>query len=225
MSAFFIGAEPEKERRSCLPFQAYARVSDGWQILNYKDKELHMSRVYAAEDIAFLAELIRGIRIVMMTTVCKDGSLRSRPMVSQDAEFDGTLWFFTSADSAKIGAGEDEGQINVSYAKPEERRYVSISGRAVLVRDRQKIDELWNSGVEPWFPKGINDPKLTLLRVDAEKWEYWDVQTGTMLQFDGRLKAPPAEFVHEHHDHERLDLSGVWVSQDVGTTNTRNETV
>ncbi|HQX48665.1 MAG TPA: pyridoxamine 5'-phosphate oxidase family protein [Planctomycetaceae bacterium] len=182
-----------------------------------------MSRVYAATDLKFLAELVRGIRIVMLTTVCPNGSLRSRPMVSQDGEFDGTLWFFASADPTKIGAGEDEGQVNVSYANPEERRYISISGRAVAVNDRQKMESLWNSGVELWFPKGINDPKLTLLRVDAEKWEYWDAKTDTMLQYDGHLKAPTAEFVHEYHDHERTDLSGVWVSQDVGNTKTRNE--
>ena len=96
-----------------------------------------MLKTYAAEDITFLAELIRGIRIVMMTTVCKDGSLRSRPMVSQDTEFNGTLWFFASEDSTKIGAGEDEGQVNVSYANPEEHRHVSISGRERGLLDRK----------------------------------------------------------------------------------------
>ncbi|MEJ7595468.1 MAG: pyridoxamine 5'-phosphate oxidase family protein [Planctomycetaceae bacterium] len=53
-------------------------------------------------DIDHLENLIRGIRIAMMTTVCKDGSLCSRPMATQEPHFDGGLWFFTKADSAKV---------------------------------------------------------------------------------------------------------------------------
>lgn len=175
------------------------------------------------QDIAYLAELIKGIRIAMITTVCKDGSLRSRPMATQEPDFDGTLWFFTSADSPRAGEVEEEGQVNVTYENSEARIYVSLSGRATLVLDRQKIEELWNSEVEPWFPGGLNDPQLALLRVDADKWEYWDAQSDVMVQRSGQLKAIPDVPSEVSSDHRRLDLSGVWVSQDVGTSNTRNE--
>ena len=56
----------------------------------------------AENDVKKLAELIKGIKVAMLTTVCADGSLRSRPMVTQDKEFDGTLWFFTPAESPKV---------------------------------------------------------------------------------------------------------------------------
>src|SRR5690606_30642051 len=48
------------------------------------------------EKIEKLRELIKDIDIAMLTTVDEDGSLRSRPMGTQEAEFDGDLWFFTS---------------------------------------------------------------------------------------------------------------------------------
>lgn len=144
-------------------------------------------------------------------------------MATQEAEFDGELWFFTRVNSPKMGEVEEEGQVNVSYSDPDESRFVSISGRATLVLDRQKIDELWNQNLETWFPMGPGDPQMALLRVDAESGAYWDAQSGTMVRLGAVPKARPIEVVYESGDHQRVDLSGVWVSQDVGTAKTRNE--
>ena len=49
------------------------------------------------EKIEKVRDLIKGIKIAMLTTVNPtDGSLHSRPMATQEAEFDGDLWFFTA---------------------------------------------------------------------------------------------------------------------------------
>ena len=175
------------------------------------------------QEIDHLSNLIRGIRIAMMTTVCKDGSLCSRPMTTLEPKFDGSLWFFTKADSARTGEVEEEGQVNVTYENSLESVYVSLSGRAMLILDPQQIEKLWHEDLRVWFPEGLNDPQLALLRVDVDKWAYWDSQPPGMSEHNGQLKEAPAEVIPEHGDHQRVDISGVWVSQDVGTTKTRNE--
>lgn len=179
--------------------------------------------MFSSDEIQHFAILIKGIKIAMLTTVRSDGSLRSRPMATQEAEFDGTLWFFTLAASPKVGEVEEEGQVNVSYADFVESRYISISGRAALVLDRQKIEALWKQSLVAWFPKGLADPQLALLRVDAENGAYWDAKSGAMVLTGGVPKAAPPEVVYEPGEHQRIDLSGVWVTQDVGTAKTRNE--
>ena len=127
------------------------------------------------EDFARLKELIEEIRIAMLTTRDADGTLRSRPLQTLRCADEGTLWFFTSASSPKVAeAASDGGQVNLSYASPDKMDYVSISGRATLSRDRKLMEALWNKWVEVFFPKGIDDPDLALLRVDIEKAEYWD---------------------------------------------------
>lgn len=177
-------------------------------------------------DIDHLENLIRGIRIAMMTTVCKDGSLCSRPMATQAPPFDGGLWFFTKADSAKVGEVEEEGQVNVTYENSEESVYVSLSGRATLVQDRQMIEKLWHEDLRVWFPEGVHDPLLALLRVDVDKWAYWDAQSSAMSEHTGTLKdAPDAVIPADLGDQRRVDVSGIWISQDVGTAKTRNEVV
>jgi len=36
------------------------------------------------------------------------------------------------------------------------------------------IEELWSDAMKAFFPKGKNDPNLTLLEVDVHSVEYWD---------------------------------------------------
>lgn len=175
------------------------------------------------QETEHLEKLIKGIRIAMMTTVCKDGSLCSRPMATLEPPFDGGLWFFTKADSSKAGEVEEEGQVNVTWENSRESVYVSLSGQATLVQDRQQIEKLWHEDLRIWFPKGLNDPQLALLRIDVDRWAYWDARSDEMSEHSGDLRVAPAEVIPDLGDHRRVDLSGVWVSQDVGTTKTRNE--
>jgi general stress protein 26 len=119
------------------------------------------------EKIEKLRGLIKDIDIAMLTTTDADGSLRSRPMGTQQAEFDGDLWFFTSADTTKVDEIERDNRVNVSYAAPK-NRFVSVSGTAVLLNDREKMKELWSPIYKAYFPDGLDDPNLRLLKIEAE---------------------------------------------------------
>lgn len=122
-----------------------------------------------------LAELIRDVPVAMLTTAMSDGTLRSRPMATQRAPFDGELlWFFTDIESGKVHEIQGDVHVNVSYADSASQRFVSISGRAEIVQDRRRADELWHPELQNWFPKGPDDPHLALLRVRVMVAEYWD---------------------------------------------------
>jgi general stress protein 26 len=126
------------------------------------------------ESIKRVRELIKGIKLAMLTTVDDNGSLRSRPMDTQEVEFDGDLGFLTEADAPKVDDVQRERQVNVSYANPEKMRFVSLSGSAQLIHDVQKKRELWKPDHKIWFPNGPDDPNVALLKVHVEKGEYWD---------------------------------------------------
>lgn len=136
-----------------------------------------------------IAELVKDIQFAMLTTVEPDGTVRSRPMATQKQEFDGDLWFFTGASSPKVREIRTDSQVNVSFADPGNNAYVSISGTAQLVRDRQKIEELWNPIYKAWFPDGLDDPDLALLKVTSTQAEYWDSPNGKIVQAIGFAKA------------------------------------
>jgi general stress protein 26 len=153
-----------------------------------------------------LGELIRDIEVAMLTTVDRDGSLRGRPMATQTTDFDGELWFFTQASSPKVGEVQREEQVNVAFAEPEKQHYVSLSGRARIVRDRKKAEELWSPVLKAWFPKGLDDPDLALLRVMVDKAEYWDAPSSTMVHLIGMAKALATGEPYRPGVNEKVDL-------------------
>lgn len=132
------------------------------------------------QHITQLAALIKDVEVAMFTTTGVDGRLYSRPLGTQEVEFDGDLWFATSADSPKVAEIALNPRVNVAYASPSKNSYVSVAGTARIVDDRAKIDALWSPAMKLFFPEGKDDPHLRLIHVQAESAEYWD-GPGTLL--------------------------------------------
>lgn len=134
-----------------------------------------------SDDLEKLRDMIKEIDFCMLTTIDEHGDPHSRPMSSNgDIDANGDLWFFTNVSSHKVNEIEKSPKVNVSFADPDNQRYVSITGVAHLVRDQKKIDELWRPEFKMWFPKGKADPEIALLKVSLEKGEYWDSPSSTI---------------------------------------------
>jgi len=128
-----------------------------------------------------LYDLIDDIRICMMTTVEEDGRLASRPMYGLEADQAGDLWFFTQVESSKTTEISREGHVNLAYSHPSKQHYISLSGRAEIVRDKGYIQDKWSEPLRTWFPEGKDDPQLALIRVHPERGEFWDSPSSTVV--------------------------------------------
>lgn len=140
------------------------------------------------EGMETVARLIEDIGVAMLTWPDENGTLTSRPMMPLEMDADGALWFFIRSSPEHLDA---EGKVNLSFAQPDRASYVSVSGRAALVHDRERIERLWTALARPWFPGGKDDPVLTLLRVDVDDAEFWDASTSKMVRM-ARLAASVA---------------------------------
>lgn len=154
-----------------------------------------------------LYDLLRDIKYCMLTTVEKDGSLRSRPMYTQQEEFDGDLWFFTGLDNAKIEEIQVDPQVNVSYIADGHKQFVSVSGRAEVIQDRIKIEKMWKPYYKAWFPEGLQDPNLCLLKVNAEYAEYWDTPTSPIAHLINLVKSVTGGAPAKIGENEKVELS------------------
>jgi hypothetical protein len=79
-------------------------------------------------------------------------------------------------------------------------------GEADEVRDRAMIERLWNPAYKAWFPAGLDDPDLALIKVSAEKAEYWDGQTGAVAHLVGLAQAAVTGRSYQGGENEKIDL-------------------
>lgn len=158
------------------------------------------------EHVAKLWSLIKNIKVAMLTTVLPDGTLHSRPMQTQEMEFDGDLWFFTGASSPKVGEIDRSQNTNVAFSDPASNTYVSVAGTAEVVRDEAKAAQLWKPAYKAWFPKGLEDPELALLKVRVESAQYWDSPSSTVVHIAGFIKAAVTGTPYSGGENEAVDL-------------------
>jgi general stress protein 26 len=118
-------------------------------------------------------DLLKDARTALLVTVGENDAMEARPMGCLQTAFDGTLWFLTFRHSSKVQQIGGDDRVLVAYVNPEKYEYVAVSGRARVVDDRQKLEQLWTEGLRVWFPKGPADPELAMLAIDVEKADYW----------------------------------------------------
>ena len=160
------------------------------------------------EQRAKVTELVRDARICMLTTMTADGRHVSRPMALQDAEFDGDLWFFAYADSAKARQIHLHPQVNVSFANQKSNAWVSITGTATEHRDLSEAQDLWNPFLKAWFPDGLDTPGLALLKVRATSAEYWEsAHSSRVITLLGYVKAAVTGRTPDPGDNQEVRLA------------------
>jgi general stress protein 26 len=159
--------------------------------------------LYSQEQINTIAAKIKDVRFGMFTTIDDENVLTSRPLTSQQIDNEGNMWFFASDEAAFTHDLEHHPEVNVSFSNPDHNIYLSICGRAYLLKDRAKARELWNPAVAAWYRGGLDDPHLTMIRVKIQSAEYWDAGASKMKQMfqvakaavTGRARMPMGDHV------------------------------
>lgn len=126
------------------------------------------------QEFDTIKQHIRAIRTALLTTQAPDGSLRTRPMATHQLDPDGTMWFFTREDSAKVTHIRQHPAIALGFSDPQSQVTVSTVGQAQIVKDQAKVDALWDESLRDWFPEGKDDPNIILLRITTLNGESWD---------------------------------------------------
>ena len=159
-----------------------------------------------SEAIKKIDELIKGKTISMLTSVTDEGHLHARPMAVLDVDFDGSVWFFTGKDSPKIDQIQNEPRVNVAYSDPSNQDYVSLSGVAKLVIDKALNEKYWKPQFEAWFPDGLEDPQLSLLKIEVDGAEYWDSPSSTVAHIKGLIQSKITGEQQPVGDHAKVEI-------------------
>ena len=103
----------------------------------------------------------------------------ARPMTAQvddegsdGDEHRGPIWFFTSTDNSLYQQITTEARATALFVSKDHDVWASVHGSLSTTQDRATIDRLWNRFVAAWYD-GKDDPKIALIRLDAENAEIW----------------------------------------------------
>lgn len=145
---------------------------------------------------------IKDIKVAMITNH-DEGLLRARPMRHEQHEFDGTLWFFTSKTSGKVGELVQDDRVCATYTDIGKANYVSLSGTARFTDDRALVDKFWNAEAAAWFPAGKDDPNVVLMGIYVDQAEVWDSKSNAMIKLYEVAKANLTGKAPDMHENRK----------------------
>lgn len=115
---------------------------------------------------------LKSDRTVMLG-LCGVADGHTRPMTALVEEERGPIWFFTSIDSSLVAELAGGGRAIATFSSKGHDVFAAIHGNLSVDGQRENVDRLWNPYIAAWYDGGKDDPKLALLRLDAEHAEIW----------------------------------------------------
>ena len=159
------------------------------------------------QNVEKLIEMVKGVRVCMLITNERNAeNLSGRPMSISKIDDDGTIWFFTKSSSYKVDEIEESKKVSIAIINESSNNYLMIHATAKLVNDKTKMKELWSSILKAWFPLGLDDPDMTLIKVTPNEVNYWDSSSSKMVVLFNMLKAIVTGKEYAEGEHGKINL-------------------
>ncbi len=150
--------------------------------INKNQQEENHADLNSGEAAKKIKQLVEKADTCFFNTTPVDGeSFGTRPMSILKAEDNGTLWFMSSSDSYKNKEIAANSEVKLYFRGSAHSDFLYLKGRALITRDQQKINELWNPVLKTWFTEGETDPRITVIQVMPEEGYYWDTKHGNAI--------------------------------------------
>ena len=104
-----------------------------------------------------------------------------RPMSVQQVDNEGNFWFLSADDSHKNEEVSMDRKVQLLFQGSAHSDFLCINGTATISRDKNKIKELWEPIIKAWFTEGVDDPRITVIKVEPEHGYYWDNKHGNAV--------------------------------------------
>lgn len=120
-----------------------------------------------------LARYMKQIDICMFVTRAGRGNMNCRPMSNnRDVTYKGDSYFFSMKKTKKIKELEADPNVLLTLEGKDDL-FISVSGKAKLIRDKASFAEHWVKDLDRWFSDGVDSKGLVLIHVKGNKLHYW----------------------------------------------------
>jgi general stress protein 26 len=150
--------------------------------INQNQPEVNRADLRGADAIRQAKELIDKAQTCFFCTAASPaGSTAARPMSVQEVDDAGHLWFLSADDSHKNQELERDARVTLYFQGSAHADFLTLSGAASVSRDKEKIKQLWEPVVKTWFTEGVDDPRITVIRVAPSEGYYWTTKHGKAI--------------------------------------------
>jgi len=145
--------------------------------INEQQPEDNLENLYGKEAINKVRELTDKASTCFFCTNINTGKPFSvRPMTVQKIDDAGALWFLSAVDSFKDQELENDRHVQLLFQGSDYSDFLNVYGTATLSQDKEKIKELWQPMFKTWFTEGVDDPRISVIKVEAMEGYYWDTK-------------------------------------------------
>jgi len=152
--------------------------------INEQEIEENTENLEGSPAITKLKELVEKTSTCFFCSNIKTGiPFSTRPMSVQKIDEEGNLWFLSSDDSHKNMEINKDPFVQLLFQGSAHSDFLNVYGIASANKDKEKIKELWEPIIKTWFTKGIDDPRITVIKVEPSEAYYWDNKHGNLVAF------------------------------------------
>lgn len=156
--------------------------------INQQQPEDNMKDLNGPEALAKIKELAESAKSCFFISNIKTGVPASvRPMSAQQIDDEGNFWFLSANDSHKNDELAEDPFVHLLFQGSGYSDFLNLYGIATISEDKEKIKELWEPTLKVWFTEGIDDPRISIIKVEPTEGYYWDNKHGNAVAFVKRL--------------------------------------
>jgi general stress protein 26 len=150
--------------------------------INQQQPEENRKDLQGGAAIKKMKELTDKAKTCFFATAAANGvPMTVRPMSVQQVDEEGAFWFLSADDSHKNAEIQQNPVVQLLFQGSAHSDFFSVHGTATVSRDKQKIKELWEPVIKTWFTGGIDDPRITVIKVTPQGGYYWDNKHGNAV--------------------------------------------
>lgn len=147
--------------------------------INKNQSEHNQENLSGSAAVERIRALVEEAQTCFFCTEPNAGdSLGTRPMSVRQVDDDGVLWLLSASDSHKNEEVQHNPEVKLYMQGSSHSDFLYLHGTASISTDRAKIKELWTPVIKTWFTGGIDDPRITVIRVQPIEGYYWDTRHG-----------------------------------------------
>lgn len=150
--------------------------------INKNQPEDNHEDLQAEDAVKKIKDLVKATPTCFFcTAMAVGGSSAARPMNVRQVDDAGNLWFLSANDSHQNQEIAQDPSVKLYFQGSSYSDFLQLVGKATISTEKAKIKELWEPVIRTWFTEGIDDPRITVIKVEPSEGYYWDNKHGNAV--------------------------------------------